>query len=211
MGTLLVVDLSGGKGMGRLLIPVALAMLLLLGAPSSRAHSSEFIGAKLQTGPGRLLTVEVTADFGENPMITSFEEARSAILKNLEVEAHSGFVPMPQLAPMDLAEQTQPDRTSPLPTDPSDKPHKLLRGTWSWEPPPDIQTVRFRVPSDVVHSTIFWLHDESIPKTQRKWSMLLGGDTTPAISLPKGTSSWNGAVFAVIFIALATFLWVRRT
>ncbi|MBL9115487.1 MAG: hypothetical protein JNJ83_10820 [Verrucomicrobiaceae bacterium] len=197
--------------MVRILRLGVVAVFAVLGTRSLSAHSSEFIGAKLTTGPGRQLTVEITADYGENPMITSLNEARTSILANLEVQTEAGFVPLDMLAPIELAKHTQPDRSSPLPTDPSDKAHQLLRGTWKWQPPHGQKAVRFRVPEDVVHSTIFWLNDESLPQDKRKWSMLLGGDSTPEIPLPAEGRMQIPLVIGVIFVALATFLWVRRT
>lgn len=174
------------------------------------AHGSEFLGAKLRVLPSRELVLEVTADYGENPMIASREEAREALLHLLSLEVAGGKRLLRELAPLAFEERKQPDADSPLPTDATGKAHQLLTAIWRWRPPEELEAVRFQVPEAVNHATVFWLEEPGVQKEKKKWSMLLGGDSTPPVVLPKVTDSRLWAVFAAIICAIVAFLVLHR-
>ncbi len=184
-----------------------LFLLLLLLPERMWGHGAEFLGAKLQVLPSRELVLEVTADYGENPMIADRAEAEAVLKDLLLVEQGGQKTVLRDLAPMQIQERTLPDADSPLPTDLSGKEHLLLTALWRWTPPEGVETVRFHVPEAVIHSTVFWLEERGVVKEKKKWSMLLGGDSTPAVPVPKRAVSFYVPVFVVIIgLAVAFFL-----
>ena len=187
-----------------------LGLLVWSGENVASAHGSEFLGAKLRVLPTRQLLLEMTADFGENPMVASRDEALEALNHNLTLELGGKPVPIHELAPLTFVDRSQPDTSSPLPTDQSGKPHELLAGIWAWTPPEDVQAVKFRVPDSVNHSTIFWLDEDGVAKEKKKWSMLVGGDSTPPIPLPPVQHSWLWAWIVVIICVALAFVFVHR-
>lgn len=191
--------------------PRLCALLLLLPA-LVRAHGSEFLGAKLQVLPGRELLMEITADYGDNPMIQDRAEAEVAIQGLLEARWSVQSKPLADLAPLALEERSQPDRSSPLPTDESGSSHQLLTAVWRWQVPPEVKELRFGVPKNVQHSTVFWLEEPGVPREKKKWSMLLSGDSTPPVPLPDiaaDSPSWM-AFTAIICISLTLVMLLRR-
>ncbi len=187
-------------------------VFLILAAPASLlAHGSEFLGVKLRVATTRELTLELTADYGENPMISSRDEAEAVLRNQLEAEVGGTFAPISQLSTLALEDRDKPDESSPLPTDTSGAPHQLLTAVWRWNPPTEAAQVRFRVPADVKCTAVFWLDEPGVAPDQRKWSMLIGGDVTPAIPLPSLQHSWLWPQIAVIFCGLVTFFFVTRS
>jgi hypothetical protein len=180
-------------------------------APSrAEAHGAEYLGAKLRVLPDGGITLEVTADYGENPMLSSREEALIAVKDLLEIELEDGFVPWSKLAELKWEDRSQPDRSSPLPTDAVEKPHQLVTAIWAWQPPPGMKKVRFHVPKGVVQDTIFWLAEPGVDRTKQRWCMLLGGDSTPEIPLPERKRNRWPVLIGVIFAFCWTFWMVRR-
>lgn len=173
-------------------------------------HGSEFLGAKLSVLPSRELVLEVTADYGENPMIANREEAREALQHLLALEVAGARKLLLDLAPLAFEERKQPDADSPLPVDQSGKTHQLLTAIWRWQPPQELEAVRFHVPEEVNHATVFWLEETGVPKEKKKWSMLLGGDATPAVPLPQVADSRLWSAFAVIICAAIAFFLLHR-
>jgi len=187
------------------------AMLLMLPA-LVRAHGSEFLGAKLQVLPSRELRLEITADYGDNPMIADRAEAEAALKDLMEASVQGKRTPLIELAPLTFEDRTKPDRASPLPTDESGNAHQLLTAVWRWTPPIDAAEVRFHVGDSVNHSTVFWLEEEGVPREKKKWSMLLSGDSTPAIKVPGASlRSRHVGFVAIICIAAALVVVLRRT
>jgi hypothetical protein len=188
-----------------------LLFLALVWPHSVLAHGSEFIGAKCSRTSAGLVCLEITADYGDNPMLTSRAEAADAVTNNLEVWQAEHWTPVAELAPVVLEERSTPDASSPLPTDSSGKPHQLLTGLWTWQPPPEMP-LRFRVAEDVNYATIFWIHEPDVPKEKQKWAMLLSGDATPELpEIKRKESSWTLWILAITctaaaFIALLFYL-----
>jgi len=190
------------------------ALLLLLPA-LAWGHGAEFLGAKLQVLPARELLLEITADYGDNPMIADRAEAEAAIMNLLEVRWSGQSKALSALAPLTLEERTRPDPSSPLPTDESGTPHQLLTAVWRWTAPPDATELRFHVPASVSYNTVFWLEEAGVERERKKWSMLFGGDSTPPIQLAplsSGSSLSPALAFAVILcLSAALVVILRRT
>ncbi len=187
-------------------------MMLLMLPVLLRAHGSEFLGAKLQVLPSRELHLEITADYGDNPMLSDRAEAEMALSALLEAGYEDRRASLTELAPLRWEDRTEPDRASPLPTDDSGKAHQLLTAVWRWIPPADTAEVRFHVADAVNHATVFWLEEEGIPREKKKWSLLLSGDATPAIKLPEVSDYDRHVGFvAIICLGAALVVVLRRT
>lgn len=192
------------------------AILLLL-PTLAWGHGAEFLGAKLHILPTRELLLEITADYGDNPMIADRAEAEAALMNLLHVRWSGESQPLSALAPLALEERTQPDLSSPLPTDESGKSHQLLTAVWRWTVPPEVRELRFHVPDSVKYDTVFWLEEAGVGREQKKWSMLLGGDSTPPIklsapSMEEPPTSFPALAFAVILcLSAALVVILRRT
>lgn len=189
-----------------------LCLMLLMLPAVVWAHGSEFLGAKLQVLPSRELHLEITADYGDNPMLTDRTEAVTALKALLKAGFQGRSVALSELAPLQWEDRTEPDRASPLPTDDSGKAHQLLTAVWRWTPPAGTEEIRFQVADEVNHATVFWLEEEGVPRAKKKWSMLLSGDTTPVIRLPAAPLG-NGYLgfLAIICLGAALVVVLRRT
>lgn len=145
-------------------------------------HGSEFMLAKVLLARDGSVQLEVTADYGENPMLSSEVDARAALTGLLEVR---GVGPVEKVAPPRFEARTRYDNTSPLPRDPAaeDKPHQLVTTVSRWKP--DAESIVFEVPRNNPHNVVLWTVDEREPQAARKWVMLIAGDHSPAIAVPK--------------------------
>lgn len=193
----------------------ALSALVTAGAAialplSVFAHGSEFLLAKVEMMKDTSLLVEVTADYGENPMLSTEQEARDALKDTLNLRIGDQSRPLNSVVPVRFEKRTQQDPTAPLPSDPlaENKPHQLLTATWRWKP--SEESIAFEVPAGKPHTMIMWVADEKQPEVKPKWRMLIGGDVSPPINLPRG--AWVvdkftiGLVLLVVLIAIVAGL-----
>lgn len=171
----------------------SLAVLLILGCSlipaATFGHSTEFILAKVTPRPGRV-EVELTADYGGNPMLASVDEARAVLSKILRVKFGDRVSDLVSEAPLHFEERTKFDPTAPIPTDPTTgaEAHHLLCAFWSAKCP--ASKVTFVMPSDAGQSMILWTTPESPGKPPR-WVFLLPGETSPEIPiLPAPVWPW---------------------
>jgi hypothetical protein len=185
------------------LITLRLLVCLTLFPTLLWSHGAEFIGAKLTVLPTRELTLELTADYGGNPMLANRDEAQQVLQSLLLLEFHSAKHALQDLAPFAFEDRTAPDASSPLPTDNSGAPHQLLTAIWRWHPPPQATEVRFHSPNASKHDAVFWIEEKEMPPEKKKWAMLLGGDQTPAIPLPRVATSPSRS--SVVFVAILSF------
>lgn len=180
------------------------------------AHGSEFLLAKVEMMKDTSLLVEVTADYGENPMLSTEQEARDALKDTLNLRIGDQSLPLNSVVPVRFEKRTQQDPTAPLPSDPlaENKPHQLLTASWRWKP--SEESIAFELPQGRPHTMIMWVADEKQPEAMPKWRMLIGGDVSPPISIPR--SAWVvdrftiGLVLLVVLIATgAAVLRLKRT
>ena len=162
-------------------------------------HGSEMMQARFGCDAAGTITLEMTADYGGSPMLKDKEDARTALPDILRIEADGKLFKLADLAPLAFEDRDQFDPSSPMPQGPEDAGvrHQLLTAVWRW--PCTAESLRFTVPKGCVHDTLFWK-----PETggQPKWSMLLAGDFTPAISVPHARFSASLAVAALLFVLL---------
>lgn len=191
----------------------ALQRLIFAGAAfalplSASAHGSEFLVAKaLVQNDGRVL-LEVTADYGDNPMIANEAEAATVVQHVLRIANGAGKLAVPR-----LERRTQPDPDSPLPPDPMmvGKPHQLLAAVWQIAPVSE--ALRFEVPEDAGQSVILWTKNLLHPEEKTHWVMLVPGEQSPPIKIPKPIRKWVlglGAVLLAVGIFVTWRLVPRR-
>jgi hypothetical protein len=180
-------------------------------------HGSEFLLAKVQLMKDTSLLVEITADYGENPMLSSEDEARAALKDALSVRAGNAVRPLNDLALVHFEKRAQQDPTAPLPRDPlaDDKPHQLLTASWRWKPAED--SVCFEVPQATSQTLIMWVMDQDQPPPVTKWRMLIAGDVTPPVALPRTAWVLDKATMAILaclaLLGVASLLrssWLNR-
>jgi hypothetical protein len=163
-------------------IPLLAALAAILLPPSAFGHSTEFILAKVTPQNGRVL-LELTADYGGNPMIGGETEARAVLSKVLRVRTGGGTWELSALAPLRFERRTQIDSAAPIPHDPiSDaEPHQILCALWSWKSA--AEKIAFEVPPDAGQTLILWTPPKE-PGKEPRWIILLGGDASPEIAIP---------------------------
>ena len=159
-----------------------------------RAHSTDFILVKVSPHAGRV-DVELTADYGGNPMFKDKAEAQAVLTSVLRVRSGEGHAAseLSALAPLRFEDRHQFDPTAPIPLDPTSaaEPHQLLTAVWSWHGAG--QKVSFEMPDDSNQSAILWTsgNSQSGPggssggvAKEARWVFLLPGEISPEIMVP---------------------------
>ena len=168
----------------------------------SSGHGTDFLQAKVSFTPAGQVRLEITANYGENPMISDHDQAASILPASLEVHLPQGPRPLHQLAPIQFEQRSEFDPTSPLPPEPVATPHQLLTACWEWQP--DCDSLQFRVPQGSKHDVMLWVIDPDKTANSPKWMMLLSGETRPDITIPTRPSrqrrAWLITGFASLFL-----------
>ena len=199
--------------MGR--FPFFRSLLLLLlgvlaGPQHSLAHGAEFLFAKLSLCRDGKCQLEVTADYGDNPMLHDEGDARAAIagLLRLADAAAAGGMGRP-LGTVVFEKRAQLDPTTPGFQSFAENrgAHRLLTGIWRWQP--EGRTVEFQVTPGTPFDALLWVVHES-PKTAEspRWAMLIAGDHSPIIPLDlvpeRGGAAGSLIGLSVIILGIGT-------
>ncbi len=166
------------------------------------AHGTEFITARVKVLPDQsAIELRLGIDFLGNPMIADEAAARSALMQALHIQHGEKTSLFSELAPLSLEtsstwEDTLPD--SLLPPD-DGQPHQILIGTWRWQA--DAESIAFTVARGNRNDVLLW---QQPTQGDLKSTLLLGGDVSPALQIPKkdslpywpylGTGSFLGLV-----------------
>lgn len=171
-------------------------------------HGSEFLDAKFFLDDQGRANLEITADYGSNPMISSEQEARSALASALCVASSAGEQKLADLAPLKIEPRARPDPESPAPRGPEDPqtPHQLLTARWQWQPA--TESLTFSVPKDSMQTVLFWMREPHV--SPPRWSMLIPGDSTPLIPLPPRPLA-NGWWCTLLLLPLGGWWWRRSS
>ncbi|OYW29659.1 MAG: hypothetical protein B7Z47_04510 [Chthoniobacter sp. 12-60-6] len=152
-------------------------------------HGSEFLSAKLTLLPDAEVLLEVTADYGSNPMIADEAAAREALADPLRLRQQDVLVP---LGAASISRQQKWDEHAPSvyqTSDTDDEAHSLITSTWRWRSAePEIV---FEMPKGKLHDVLLWTHDAAHPEAEPKWMLLLAGDRSRPISIQQ-TPWWRG-------------------
>lgn len=165
-------------------------------------HGGEFLLARLSVLPNREVRLEITADYGENPMIGSAEEAQALIPEILQLQNNDKTQALRELATGRFEKHSTLDPTAPIPTLPGEvgKVHQLLTGIWQWKASGD--SLRFGVPKGNPHDVLLWVTNDQTAMEKPRWDMLIAGDTSPVIALPRA-SGMDGKFVSITMIACA--------
>lgn len=169
-------------------------------------HACEFLVARLEV-KGDALQLEITADYGGNPLITDEAAASEAVRKILQVRSKGQGRTLEELAPLKIERRTDWDPQAPTTFSPAPdgQPHQLLTALWQWRA--DADELTLAVPEGSLHDVLLWTRDEHLPGKQAKWMMLIEGESTPQISIqrPASWKWWLPMTFMLVGIGL--WLW----
>ncbi|SKA80568.1 hypothetical protein SAMN02745166_00655 [Prosthecobacter debontii] len=157
-----------------------LCLLSFLGANHLHAHACEFLLAKLEVQPERV-TLEITADYGGNPLIPDEAAAREAVLNSFHVYLGGQTQRLEELEPLRFETRMEWDPTAPtaMAPPPEGQTHQLLTGIWKWRPHTD--HIVLGVPEKNPLDVLLWTQNEKLPGKEAKWMLLIEGEKTPEI------------------------------
>ncbi|MBB5035927.1 hypothetical protein [Prosthecobacter dejongeii] len=170
-------------------------------------HACEFLVARLEVKNGTL-QLEITADYGGNPLLADEAAAREALRKILQVRSKGQGRTLEELSPLKMERRTDWDPQAPtaFAPAPDGQPHQLLTALWQWRA--DVADLTLAVPEGSLHDVLLWTRDEHLPGKQAKWMMLIEGESTPQISISR-PASWKW-LSCIAFIAVGLGLWLWR-
>ncbi|MBV6499737.1 MAG: hypothetical protein CJBNEKGG_02200 [Prosthecobacter sp.] len=179
------------------MFPLLLCCLGLLAHPSSsQGHGSEFIVARLAVqAPDRAVSLRLAVDYLSNPLVPD-EAAAEKALRNALLVLHDGkATPFAQLAPLKLEAVDGWDDTIPasLIPPPDGEQHRMLVASWQWRP--DSPEIAFGVARGNRNDVLLWRLTD---RGEAKSVFLLGGDTSPPLSIPRPASLWTPPAWVVL-------------
>ena len=149
-------------------------------------HAGAFILAKCAPDPSGMVTLELTVDFSQHPLLKDRGTALAALRNVLQLESLAGPAALDTLGGGKVTDPSLPDSNLPFPSDPGDKnrPHQLVGLAYTWQPPGG--EIKFSVPATNPHDVLFWLTgNASPPGDPVPWRVLIAGDQTPPIPILK--------------------------
>ena len=188
-------------------------------------HGGQFFLAKLSEpdagsnrlgfpGTCKVLRLEVTADYGANPMLNGEADAASALTHILLLRNEGVLSELEQVAVRRFEKRTKSDTSSPLVAGPDEgEAHQLLTVIWEW--PRTSDAIAFEIPKGNPQNVIFWRIDPQTQQPQPPWSALIAGDSTPVIALAVCGAYHRmlclGAGIAGLLIVLGLIVWAKVT
>jgi len=173
-------------------------------------HGAEFLLAKLSIARSGECVLEVTADYGDNPMLQDENEARSALKNLLQITSNGRVHELDDLAQPIVEKRSKPDPNAPgyRPDQDKTQEHKLLLSRWRWQP--QSENFSFQLPNSNPHTALLWLVDERVPQGEPRWVMMIAGDKSPVIQVPRQAGKWwlwgmMAAAFGMALLAWRRF------
>jgi len=145
-------------------------------------HGAEFLSAKLTLLPDAEVLLEITGDYGGNPLIADESIAREALSDPLRLKYHEALVPLAELADVNITQHDNWGEFAPasyLPSDTEGQPHTLITAAWRWRS--ETPEIVFEMPKGKLHDVLLWTRDQTNPEAPSKWMLLLAGDRSKAI------------------------------
>ena len=154
-------------------------------------HGAEFLSAKLTLLPDSEVLLEVTADYGSNPLIMDESAALDALADPVRLRKHETLVPLATLATATISQHHNWADYAPaayLPSGTEGEAHALITSAWRWRSTePEIV---FEMPKGKLHDVLLWTHDATHPDAPPKWMLLLAGDRSRPIPIQQ-TPWWR--------------------
>lgn len=149
-------------------------------------HGVEFLSARLTLLPDAEVLLEVTADYGANPMIVDEAAARAALADPIRLRQGEEMTALnalanPQLTEHDDWETFAPAAYLPAEADAQAQAHSLLTAAWRWRS--TSPEVVFEMPKGKKLDVLLWTQNQTEPKAPPRWMLLLGGDRSKAIAV----------------------------
>lgn len=192
---------------------IRISSFVILNAPLHVfGHGAEFLSAKLTLLPDAEVLLEITADYGGNPLIADEAAAKGALLDPIRLRREETLVPLAQLASVRFSQHNNWAEFAPasyLPSEAESQPHALITSAWRWRS--ETPEVVFEMPKGKIHDVLLWTRDETNPDAPPKWMLLLAGDTSKAIAV-HWTPWWRRwqTVMASCVLLLAVAYFVSR-
>lgn len=182
-------------------------------------HGAEFLSARLTLLPDSEVRLDVTADFGSNPLIGDEGAAREALQDPIRLRRDEKLVALADLAPADVSRHQNWAEFAPaayLPTDTGGQAHELMTASWQWHS--DTPEIVFEMPKGKLHDVLLWTLDATDPAAPPKWMLLLAGDRSKAISVHQTPwwRRWQSVMASSVLVLLGYFVsrnftWRQRT
>lgn len=176
-------------------------------------HGVEFLSARLTLLPQAEVLLEVTADYGSNPMLIDEASARAALADPIRLRQNDALVPLTAVSPSQISENDDWEQFAPasyLPPDTSTEAHQLLTAAWRWRS--ETPEVIFEMPKGKLHDVLLWTRDATNPDTPPKWMLLLGGDRSKAIAVawPPWWQRWSTVMASCVLLLVVGGYFVSR-
>lgn len=173
-------------------------------------HGAEFLSAKLTLLPDAEVLLEITADYGGNPLIADESVAREALIDPIRLRRDETLVPLAELSATSVTQHDNWAEFAPasyLPSDTKVQPHTLITAAWRWRS--ETPEIVFEMPKGKLHDVLLWTRDETNPDASPKWMLLLAGDQSKAIAVnwPPWWRRWQTVMASSVFVlALGYFV-----
>ena len=155
-------------------------------------HGAEFLSAKLTLLPDAEVLLEITADYGSNPLIMDEAAAREALADPVRLRQHDTLVPLNSLGMPRISENHDWQDYAPaayLPSGTEGEEHALITSAWRWRSTePEIV---FEMQKGKLHDVLLWTQDQTHPEAPPRWMLLLAGDRSRPIPIQQ-TPWWRG-------------------
>jgi hypothetical protein len=173
-------------------------------------HGAEFLSAKLTLLPEAEVLLEITADYGGNPLIADEAVAKEALMDPVRLMRGESLVPLAELSAASITQHDNWAEFAPalyLPSDAETQAHTLITAAWRWRSSePEIV---FEMPKGKLHDVLLWTRDQTNPDAPPKWMLLLAGDRSKAIAIhwPPWWQRWQMVMASsVVVLALGYFV-----
>jgi hypothetical protein len=190
---------------------IARTSLLLMTCTVIYAHSNSYIFVEL-IPDGESVSLEVTMDVGDNPLVTDNEMIYNTIKTAVSLDVSGELQPLSQFGTWRFETRTQFSSSTPALGD-SGGDHELVTGVWSGKLPQ--QHVVLGTPARTPFDVILWSRQPTMIEHAPAWSLLICNERSPLITLsPIQITSMTMlmSVLAVLFGASGGLIigWLRR-
>ncbi|WP_395735354.1 hypothetical protein [Prosthecobacter sp.] len=176
-------------------------------------HGTEFLSAKLTLLPDAEVLLEITADYGGNPMMADESAALEALADPIRLRQRDSLTPLNSLGTAKISQHQNWAEYAPasyLPSDIEGGDHSLITSAWRWRSSePEIV---FEMQKGKLHDVLLWTQDATHPEAPPRWMLLLAGDRSRPIpiQLPPWWRSWMVAAVAGGLLLLAAYFVSRN-